>query len=239
MDNTSAAAALDCIHFLMFASILSFSIGSLFYHQKAKQMKQMKQTKEREQETFRLLIQNNRNNSKCGVLIPMEENHLGIMYQYYAERRLDIYEFGISSYVPKYSILLVTSIFNLKERESNISFRNGENFSFWPYLKPFSSYLFLEDRTKHTSSELSSSSCLFQKPPVYVREKNDLKCGFCGASIDLTWRDIINQKDYEDFRMSEIIWNIWNENNNNNYLEWIPEEVLECILLLSCLFSDE
>lgn len=78
------------------------------------------------------------------------------------------------------------------------------------------------DHTKHALN--CEDPFLLNHVPI-ISDEEDLVCASCGASIDLEWYPWSTYKTNELYSM----WENW---QNDYYMEWIPEEVLQDIIPL-------
>jgi hypothetical protein len=90
----------------------------------------------------------------------------------------------------------------------------------WPHLKSLQDKGYLIDHTIHLPSCACSDT--FSELPKYPNQ-----CASCGSRIDLEFIPNLNQRTLN-------VWSIWEELNNTFYIEWIPQEVLEDIIALTC-----
>jgi hypothetical protein len=101
----------------------------------------------------------------------------------------------------------------------------------WPHLESMQPFWF-QDHTKHYDRICKG---IFFDFPILNENQDDLICASCGASIDLSWRLDIARTKHEQFQQvieqrRNKIWKIWLSMNNNSFIEWLPEELVEAIL---------
>lgn len=94
----------------------------------------------------------------------------------------------------------------------------------WCHFKRFGIH-FIQDHTLHTSEKCCSEEDeLFLVSYKDKRWKDGYACPFCGAYVNIEMKPNFNQQTMEIWRL----WELYDE--FDNYLIWIPEEVLQVII---------
>jgi hypothetical protein len=103
----------------------------------------------------------------------------------------------------------------------------------WNLLKEHeATNYFMNDKTIHQTITTTTTSCSdpnLLKFPLIDLNTNLLVCSSCSAPVDIEWTPHFTKYEYEKIN---LIWfGLWDR--NDNWIYWIPEEVLYEIILLT------
>jgi hypothetical protein len=92
--------------------------------------------------------------------------------------------------------------------------------SHWTFVKKF-----VQNKTKHRFPCKNAENFIFADRQMNYDCFYDSKwsCSSCRAPLEIEFLPNINRKTIE-------VWSLWNDLRMIYYIEWIPEEVLKCIL---------